>query len=91
MGAGAPVWDVHVCVCVSIEALLSTPAALHTRTPTTLHTPTHTPTHSRPPREGGFYPLTMEFTEDYPAKPPKVSAGAGWSPMPTLPRLVWEK
>lgn len=22
--------------------------------------------------EGGFYPLTMEFTEDYPAKPPKV-------------------
>lgn len=23
--------------------------------------------------EGGFYPLTMEFTEDYPAKPPKVS------------------
>ncbi|KAL4434609.1 hypothetical protein ABPG77_002732 [Micractinium sp. CCAP 211/92] len=21
--------------------------------------------------EGGFYPLTMEFTEDYPAKPPK--------------------
>ena len=23
--------------------------------------------------EGGFYPLTLEFTEDYPAKPPKVS------------------
>lgn len=22
--------------------------------------------------EGGFYPLTMEFTDDYPAKPPKV-------------------
>ena len=22
--------------------------------------------------EGGFYPLSMEFTEDYPAKPPKV-------------------
>jgi len=22
--------------------------------------------------EGGFYPLTMTFTEDYPAKPPKV-------------------
>jgi ubiquitin-conjugating enzyme E2 I len=21
--------------------------------------------------EGGFFPLTMEFTEDYPAKPPK--------------------
>jgi ubiquitin-conjugating enzyme E2 I len=27
--------------------------------------------------EGGFYPLTMEFTEDYPAKPPKVWRG-GW-------------
>ena len=25
--------------------------------------------------EGGFYPLTMEFTEDYPAKPPKVGPG----------------
>ena len=25
--------------------------------------------------EGGFYPLTMEFSEDYPAKPPKVGAG----------------
>jgi ubiquitin-protein ligase len=22
--------------------------------------------------EGGFYPLSMEFSEDYPAKPPKV-------------------
>jgi len=22
--------------------------------------------------EGGFYPLSMEFTEDYPTKPPKV-------------------
>lgn len=21
---------------------------------------------------GGFYPMTLEFTEDYPAKPPKV-------------------
>jgi Ubiquitin-conjugating enzyme len=23
-------------------------------------------------REGGYYPLTMEFSEDYPARPPKV-------------------
>lgn len=23
--------------------------------------------------EGGFYPLSMEFTDDYPAKPPKVT------------------
>jgi ubiquitin-protein ligase len=23
--------------------------------------------------EGGFFPLSMEFSEDYPAKPPKVS------------------
>lgn len=26
--------------------------------------------------EGGFYPLSMEFTDDYPAKPPKVCARA---------------
>lgn len=24
--------------------------------------------------EGGFYPLSMEFSEDYPTKPPKVRA-----------------
>ena len=23
---------------------------------------------------GGFYPLTMEFTEEYPSRPPKVCA-----------------
>jgi ubiquitin-conjugating enzyme E2 I len=23
--------------------------------------------------EGGFFPLSMEFSEDYPAKPPKAS------------------
>lgn len=26
--------------------------------------------------EGGFYPLSMEFSEDYPTKPPKVRARA---------------
>lgn len=25
--------------------------------------------------EGGFYPLTMEFSEEYPARPPKVCVG----------------
>ena len=29
--------------------------------------------------EGGFYPVTMEFTDDYPAKPPKVEAAMGWA------------
>ncbi len=24
--------------------------------------------------QGGFFPLTMEFSEDYPAKPPKARA-----------------
>ena len=24
--------------------------------------------------QGGFFPLTMEFSEDYPAKPPKACA-----------------
>lgn len=27
---------------------------------------------------GGFYPLTMEFTEDYPAKPPKCKFNANF-------------
>ena len=27
--------------------------------------------------EGGYFPLTMEFGEDYPAKPPKVRNLAG--------------
>lgn len=28
--------------------------------------------------EGGFYPLSMEFTDDYPAKPPKCKFPAGF-------------
>mmetsp|Transcript_70439 Transcript_70439/g.223181 ORF Transcript_70439/g.223181 Transcript_70439/m.223181 type:complete len:160 (-) Transcript_70439:100-579(-) len=28
--------------------------------------------------EGGFYPVTMEFTEDYPSKPPKCKFPAGF-------------
>lgn len=30
--------------------------------------------------EGGFYPLTMEFTEEYPARPPKVGVCSGDGP-----------
>ncbi len=32
--------------------------------------------------EGGFYPLTMEFSEDYPTKPPKVCHKTDWLPSP---------
>lgn len=28
--------------------------------------------------EGGFFPLTMEFTDDYPTKPPKCKFPAGF-------------
>lgn len=43
--------------------------------------------------EGGFYPLTMEFSEDYPTKPPKVChlpfprlahANTSWSVQPAV-------
>jgi ubiquitin-protein ligase len=33
----------------------------------------HVPGKEGTPWEGGFFPITMEFSEDYPAKPPKVS------------------
>lgn len=39
--------------------------------------------------EGGFYPLTMEFSEDYPAKPPKVGAGAAKDPIKRVPSGRW--
>jgi ubiquitin-protein ligase len=29
--------------------------------------------------EGGFYPLSMEFSEDYPTKPPKVQQHTHWA------------
>lgn len=45
--------------------------------------------------EGGFYPLTMEFTEDYPAKPPKVlgrphDRGAQALASPALHAMPWQ-
>lgn len=39
--------------------------------------------------EGGFYPLSMEFTEDYPAKPPKVGAGPGSCAQLWVPGAAW--
>ena len=43
--------------------------------------------------EGGFYPLSIEFTEDYPAKPPKVPAASrpqGGLPLQAVvPVRVW--
>ena len=39
--------------------------------------------------EGGFFPITMEFSEDYPTKPPKVSHGvAGYAACRAGRRLV---
>ena len=32
----------------------------------------HIPGKSSTDWDGGYFPLSMEFTEDYPAKPPKV-------------------
>lgn len=58
----------------------------------------HIPGKEKTDWEGGFYPLTMEFTEDYPTKPPKVCTHHGvgtvpvaWNhtgPTPTT-RSVW--
>lgn len=33
---------------------------------------------------GGLYPLTMEFTDDYPAKPPKVGGPNFWASSQSL-------
>ena len=38
---------------------------------------------------GGFYPMTLEFTDDYPAKPPKVRwQHAGYTDSPLRGALV---
>ena len=33
----------------------------------------HVPGKTKTDWEGGYFPLTIEFSEDYPSKPPKVS------------------
>lgn len=38
----------------------------------------HIPGRSSTDWEGGFFPLTMEFTEDYPTKPPKCKFPQGF-------------
>ncbi|KAL2906321.1 SUMO-conjugating enzyme SCE1 [Bienertia sinuspersici] len=38
--------------------------------------------------EGGYYPLTMHFSEEYPSKPPKCKFPADWRPAITVKQIL---
>ena len=45
----------------------------------------HIPGKANTDWDGGYFPLTMEFSEDYPAKPPKVIPRTCCTSCPDLP------
>ena len=45
----------------------------------------HIPGKANTDWDGGYFPLTMEFSEDYPAKPPKVNPCTCCTSCPDLP------
>jgi ubiquitin-protein ligase len=47
----------------------------------------HIPGKSGTDWAGGFFPLSVEFSEDYPTKPPKVTEGLSIPSHPTLSLL----
>lgn len=49
----------------------------------------HIPGKANTDWDGGYFPLTMEFSEDYPAKPPKVNLRTCCTSCPDLPITGW--
>lgn len=48
----------------------------------------HIPGKTNTDWDGGYFPLTMEFLEDYPAKPPKVTPRTAAPKYPDLSSLA---